>query len=256
MAMFTEVADNVYRLTIPFEDIYTTVFAVKADDKWVLFDTATYDSDVKNYILPALEELSAVPDIIFLSHAHRDHAGGLDVLLERYPFCTVMSRNASISERFCNKVYSPADGEEIASGHKAIHIPGHSRDSMGLYDSRNGILLSGDCLQVDGIFGRGKWGANITAPAAHIKAIAGLRSMGIQKVFAAHDYSPLGWRADGEEAVEAYLSACEQAIYNMRDFVMSYIQLDDEPIAEMYNSTSGKPTVGTHVFAAVRSDFC
>ena len=46
MQTITEIRPDIFRLTIPFEDIYTTVFFIRTAAGYLLFDTATYDSDI------------------------------------------------------------------------------------------------------------------------------------------------------------------------------------------------------------------
>ena len=257
MASFEMITDSIGRLTIPFEDIYTSVFLIKCGDRIVLFDTATYPSDVEDYIIPALEAAKCTPDYIFLSHSHRDHAGGLEKLMREYPDTVIVSLSKKLCEQYGSfECCAPADCEEFVPGLKAVHIPGHAQDAMGLLHVESGILLSGDCLQVEGIFGSGNWGSNITAPKKHIEAIQKLRGLCLSSIIASHDYHPCGWRADGVDEINRYLDGCVNSLYSIRDFIMSYLQLDDAPIAEMYNSSGEKPTVGAHVFKAVRTDFC
>ena len=68
--------DNIYELTIPYKDIFTTVYIVRTARGALLFDTATYDSDVEEAIIPALCELGVGKGelkYIFISHNHGDH---------------------------------------------------------------------------------------------------------------------------------------------------------------------------------------
>ena len=116
------------------------------------------------------------PCLAVATHVHFDHAGGLhqfdDVAIhaaeasalkngDSYEACCFMSR------RECGKPPAadwkprdyklrPAtptrvleDGDEIDLGDrqfKAIHLPGHSRGSIGLYDEKNGTFFSGDVI--------------------------------------------------------------------------------------------------------------
>lgn len=256
MSVFEMVNENIGRLKIPFEDIFTTVFLIKTEEGAVLFDTATYPTDADEYIVPALKAAGVDANslaYIVISHSHRDHAGGLARLLEIYPDVTVVGRSEKLrDESKAAKWIIPDDETEICGVLRTVMMTGHSPDSMGVIDTRTKTLVSGDSLQLYGIFGSGKWGANIPFPTEHFSVLDKLRSMDIESVFASHDYHSLGWRADGREAVLAYLNECAQAIYDIRDFMGAYQQLDDSAIAEMYNSASGKPRVGERIFKAVR----
>ena len=56
MEKFIELYPNIYRLSVPFESVLTSVFAVVVDGNCIIIDSATTESDVKNYILPAISE--------------------------------------------------------------------------------------------------------------------------------------------------------------------------------------------------------
>ena len=58
----------------------------------------------------------------------------------------------------------------IVDGFKAIAVPGHTPDSMSLFDVKSSTLLSGDSLQLYGIYGSCEWGANIGLVKEHIEA--------------------------------------------------------------------------------------
>jgi glyoxylase-like metal-dependent hydrolase (beta-lactamase superfamily II) len=84
---FVKEIDNIYRLKIPFESVYTSVFLIREGNKNILVDCATTADDVNGYIIPALEEIGlTIKDINFLviTHPHSDHAGGKARLLEYY----------------------------------------------------------------------------------------------------------------------------------------------------------------------------
>ena len=75
MENMLKINENIYRLTIPFKDIFTTVYVLKTDEGALLFDTATYDEDIQNYIIPFLDELEITEDMlkyVFISHTDRE----------------------------------------------------------------------------------------------------------------------------------------------------------------------------------------
>ena len=51
---FEKVIGEIYRLKIPFETVYTSVFLVASESGAVLVDCATIGADVDGYILSAL----------------------------------------------------------------------------------------------------------------------------------------------------------------------------------------------------------
>lgn len=76
---FEKECEGIYRLRIPFETVYTSVFLMKTDRGVFLVDAATTDAAVDGIILPALDEMGyALSDVrgLVLTHRHNDHAGG------------------------------------------------------------------------------------------------------------------------------------------------------------------------------------
>ena len=97
--------ENICRLTIPYKDIYTTVYTIKTDCGILLFDTGSYDEDIENYILPFLNELEITEKMlkyVFISHKHKDHAGGLNKLMEKFPDACIISLSPDIKEQYTN----------------------------------------------------------------------------------------------------------------------------------------------------------
>jgi len=255
--MFSMIDDFIGRLKVPFEDVFTTVFTVKTPKGTALIDTATYPSDVDDHIVPALKAAGITEDslkYIILTHSHRDHAGGLSRLHELYPDAVIVSKNQKLQSEYPNaKFIDPSDGEEIMDVLRIVTVMGHSKDAVAILDTRTKSMITGDSLQLYGLFGSGKWGANIRFQNEHLKELNKLRGMDIEHIFASHEYDSLGWRADGREAVRAYIDECEKALDDILGFLGAYQQLTDEIIAEMYNSSSKRPTVGTAVFTAARA---
>ena len=90
---FVEEVAGIYRLRVPFEDLYTSVFLIRTEQGDALVDSGTYPSDVTEYILPALQEfglrLADVRYLIF-THQHGDHTGGKTTLLALAPTIEVV----------------------------------------------------------------------------------------------------------------------------------------------------------------------
>ena len=75
MNRFYEELAGIYRLRVPFEAIYTSVFLIRLSTGPILVDCATTDTDVDTVILPALEEIGvslSEIDGIVLTHRHGD----------------------------------------------------------------------------------------------------------------------------------------------------------------------------------------
>ena len=75
--LFQREAEGIYRLKVPFEDLYTSVFLIISEEGRFLVDCATNAYDVDKVILPALEKMGfGLCDIsaIVVTHRHGDHA--------------------------------------------------------------------------------------------------------------------------------------------------------------------------------------
>ena len=256
MLSLTAVTPHIHRLTIPFLDVYTTVFIIDTPNGFVLFDTATYPDDAEQYILPAMRQLGIAPGslhCVAISHNHRDHAGSLARILQEFPHISVLSASTALRQQFPDAAYLCAENNaSLLDVLRVISIPGHTGDCIALLDTRTGTLLSGDGLQLYGIYGSGNWGANITHPDAHRRTIDFLRTLGLSTIIASHDYHPCGHIARGTEEIDAYLTACTNALDDIRESILQNPTLDDKALAAAYNQSSGLPTVAAHVFAAMR----
>ncbi len=198
--------DGLFRILIPFESVTTTVYVAVYEQGVAIIDSATYPTDVDTYILPALSEVGvdeAQVRYLLLTHDHGDHAGGIDRLRERLPRATVGAMFALPNAK------TLLDGELLLGGLQVVHLPGHTDTAAGFLDRRTGTLLSGDCLQLDGI---DKYRNGVSDRDAYRASIEKLKRMDIRRIVAAHEYEPLGSVADGETAVEQYLDECLRLI--------------------------------------------
>lgn len=250
----TKINENIFRLTMPYKDIFTTVYVIKTDGGVLLFDVGSYAEDIKNYILPLLCELEITLDMlkyVFISHNHLDHSGGLGELMKKFPKTCIISRSPKIKEGYINYgVLSPEDGDIVMDVLKVITVPGHTEDSAAVYDTRTKTLITGDCLQLYGIYGSGKWGSNISLTAEHTEAIVKLRQMDIDRILTAHDYHPYGYNYEGE-IVDKALDACIAPLKEIEALILCNPDADDKKICDIYNC-SDKPVIGEHVVSGVR----
>ncbi len=206
---FEPIEKGIFLLKIPFEDLYTSVYAVKAGEEIALIDTATTDFDVDTYIVPALRELikqeGGALRYILLTHSHGDHAGGARRLSSLFPLVPVCAFAPMEFPSFRRLL----DEEEMMGRLRVIHLPGHTPYSVGYFDTQSRLLLSGDCLQLRGV---GKYTNGISDRRAYLASLARLGGMEIDCIVASHDYVPLGSTARGREAVAQYLEACRSVL--------------------------------------------
>ena len=202
-ARFETVVDGIYRLNIPFDTVYTSVFLVKSESGAILVDCATTDEDVDGYIVSALCDMDIeLTDInsVVVTHNHSDHAGGLRRILCHAPNIEVVREPRQIFDGIC-----------------AYPMCGHANEMIGLFDPRTGTLISGDGLQGAGI---GMFRCSLAAGyAAYSESIARIKADArIQNILFSHAYEP--WYSNaafGREEVEKRLDDCPPcAIKEMR----------------------------------------
>ena len=137
MSEFIKESERISRLKIPFESVYTSVFLIVTEKNRILVDCATTESDVKGYIVPALQKLGyGITDInaIIITHSHGDHAGGLDTVLALAPDIKVVRKEEFLCDGICTYA-----------------LPGHTADFIGVLDETDGYLITGDGLQGAGV---------------------------------------------------------------------------------------------------------
>lgn len=194
---FNEETKDIYRLKVPFENIYTSVFLVRAPSGAILVDCATTDEDVDGYIIPALKKAGiALSDVttLVVTHKHDDHAGGLSRLLSLMPNPEVIR-----------------DVRELFDGICTYPMAGHTYDCIGVLDTRTNTLISGDGLQGAGV---DKYRCSTKSPKAYLETIERIQSdQRIENILFSHAYEP--WNKDhayGRKAVDACLSQCKKYI--------------------------------------------
>ncbi len=205
-----KIDNGIFRILIPFEELTTTVYVYVCERGVAIIDSATYASDVDEYIMPALDEINIQYNAVkylLLTHKHSDHAGGIVRLTEKFPNAIVCtSFNIDLSNRielFNDKI--------ILGNLMAIYLPGHTEHSFGFFDISTKTLLSGDCLQLNGV---GKYRNGIANIDLYISSVNKLKRMDINRIVAAHEYDPFGSTAEGKSSVLRYLNKCYEIAKN------------------------------------------
>lgn len=203
--MKTEKIDNgIYILKVPFEDLTTTVYFYKCEQEVAVIDSATFSSDVDDYIIPALNEIGVKREevkYLLLTHDHGDHMGGLKRLSEIFTDAVI---GVSFGLDLPNRT-DLIDGNTVLGSLMSVCLPGHTNHSFGFYDLKTKTLLSGDCLQLSGV---GKYRDGIWNKDLYIASINKLKNMEIERIVASHEYEPLGSIAEGKTQVIRYLDEC------------------------------------------------
>ena len=171
---FKKEEDGIYRLKIPFQTVYTSVFLVIAKDGVALVDSATTKEDVDEWICPALAELGyTLEDLTYfvLSHRHYDHDGGLPRILEICPALEVVETE-----------------KELFDGIYTYPLHGHAECCIGVLCERARTLIAGDGLQGNGLR---DYPCNVPYQAAYLQTLARVRAdERIENVLFSHGYRP------------------------------------------------------------------
>ncbi|MEK7079078.1 MAG: MBL fold metallo-hydrolase [Patescibacteria group bacterium] len=178
----------------------------------LLFDTGMGIGDIKK----AVKKITNLPILVINSHTHFDHIGG------DHQFDKIILFNHRLSQANAKKGFSqkymfgaykkksfikkpprlfsfakynikPFSWTQMVKNNdkllidpftfKIIHTPGHSPDSICLYEKNTGILLSGDTLYPGNIYLHLKE----SNTADYIKSINKLMRLTLSKIFPAHN---------------------------------------------------------------------
>ena len=194
---FYKEVEGIYRLRVPFENIYTSVFLITENEKNILVDCATTPDDVDLHIVPALKALGLeTSDIsaIVITHKHGDHAGGLERILELEPRIEVVREARAVTECI-----------------STCALNGHTLDCIGILDCRTCTLISGDAIQGAGV---DKYRCSLKDKNAYLETIECIRrdidNGKIENILFSHAYEP--WDSDRAIGALTSLSCLKDAV--------------------------------------------
>lgn len=206
MPYFEQLTYRIFRLKVPFENIFTTVFLISYEDGYMLVDCATTAEDAE-IILGAADSMGIDRNKIthiLLTHAHGDHAGGLRHLMPKLPNATVCAGSRYAADRLgLERFLLLSDGQRVADGIDAVSLSGHSSDSVGYLDTESMTLITGDAVQLCGV---GRYGCGVGDIDAYLATLEKIAGMKLDRIIVSHDYYPHGAVAEGREDINRYLS--------------------------------------------------
>ena len=166
-----KVAPNVFAIYEPHQSEETIGYLIVGNARALLFDTGMGIGDLKALTL----KLSKLPIVVLNSHTHDDHVGNNWQFDTVYGMDTEFTRrNAKGSKEDAQAEIAPGeicgslpagfdraayrtrpwrvskwlhDGDRIDLGGKIMEViatPGHTPDSISLFDRANGLLFTGD----------------------------------------------------------------------------------------------------------------
>ena len=165
------IADDLYLLR-GFPPAAFNVYAIRSGDRWVLVDTATRYAGRR-----VLRQLPGELEAIFITHAHRDHAGSMhavakqtgapvwgseedsDALEGKVPAPTNEAhRDALVNRLFAGlwKEHHPvarrlAEGDTVA-GFEVVPFPGHTPGQIGLWRETDRTVICADTMRSINLF--------------------------------------------------------------------------------------------------------
>lgn len=171
---------NIYAICEPQHFQEVNAYLILGRDKSLLLDTGMGICDIKSVV----EELYQGELMVVNSHFHFDHIGDNCKFDEVYifddPYAKAAAERGLPKEALGNQLdedmfllgypagfrpeefhIPPYKARLIGDGHifdlgdrrlKVIHTPGHSNDSIMLFDSENGILFTGDSFYLGALY--------------------------------------------------------------------------------------------------------
>lgn len=137
---------QIHRLRLPFGSGHVNAWMLESDNQLILFDTGFYAEDL---LAEIDQRFGRLPDQVFVTHAHRDHTGGILSLLQH----GILIHAQGIRETDPMK---PGDTLRIASlTISACDLAGHAIPALGyrIDGLQNPIMITGDALFAGSIGG-------------------------------------------------------------------------------------------------------
>ena len=249
MLKFEELYPNIYLLKVPFSGLWTGVMLITGEEN-CLIDSGAKDTDVDQYILPALAELGMdlhAVKWLLNTHSHGDHIGG-HARIQNLANLKVAAHGSSapkvadpvpyaIETRTKFPEHSPApqcylqgvpvdrvleDGEIIGGRLQVIHTPGHDDDCVCWYDLKTKTLITGDSIQGNGTPAQGVgFYKNLDQ---YLASLEKLQAMEIENIVCGHEYDGIGWNISGADAVKNALQCCADAVQRYQMFILGQYQ--------------------------------
>lgn len=140
-APVTDLGDDVYDLTLTREPARYRAYLFDWD-RPTLVDCGL--AATSKTLLDRIETLGVEPEQLVLTHAHPDHDGGFDAVVERFdPTTWVPEESALDANHDPDRRYSHDDA---VGPFTAVHIPGHCVDNYALVASERGLAVMGDAV--------------------------------------------------------------------------------------------------------------
>lgn len=229
------ITEHITRIWIPFKGVKTSAFIVTTTDGVAILDSGASAVDVTRYILPFLAKEQLSPSLLVASHPHNDHAGGIPALATQFPNAKIAFYDDTRLQTYPEeRRHNLSDGDLLLGCLRVVHTPGHTPDSICVFDERTRTLLTFDTTQG---FGVGRFGSGISDVPRYLASLDRMASLSAEHLVAAHDFLPIGSSAHGHDAVCRYIDGCRQSVAELTAFVANALPLSPEDISKKYVAT-------------------
>ena len=228
------ITEHITRIWIPFKGVKTSAFIVTTTDGVAILDSGASADDVVRYLLPFLAKEQLAPSLLGASHPHNDHAGGIPALAELFPNAKIAFYDHTRLQTYPEeRRHNLSDGDMLLGCLRVIHTPGHTPDSICIFDERTRTLLTFDATQG---FGVGRFGSGVSDVTHYLASLDRMAKLDASHLVGAHDFLPIGSSAHGHDAVCRYLDGCRDAIADLASFIGKHPSLPPDSITAEYLS--------------------
>ncbi|MBP3870546.1 MAG: MBL fold metallo-hydrolase [Faecalicoccus sp.] len=193
-----KINDNSWRI----EDGGVRFFVLEGKEKAAIIDTGMNLENVKEIV----ESITSLPYILINTHADRDHVHG-NKEFDSFYMHPAEYVNYSDAVKYKDRLNPIWENDCIDLGErilKVIEIPGHTPGSIGLFEEKTGILISGDPIQEHGnIFMFGPYRNMV----AYIASAKRLKQYDIKEIWPSHADFPIS-----KESIDHILEDAEDIL--------------------------------------------
>ena len=135
------ISEDIYEIDLPGEGEPYRVFLFDGESPTLIDAGSAGTADA---LCAELDRIGVEPEQLIITHAHFDHIGGLDQLVERYDPKTWVPEESQLETE--SKPDHRFSHEEAVLNFIAVHVPGHAKDNYALVDEEQNIAVLGDVL--------------------------------------------------------------------------------------------------------------
>ena len=170
----------------------TNIFFLGSSNTKIMIDAGEDVPEYEESLNKIFDTFNISISHVIITHFHHDHTDGIQYVLKRFPSVIIykfkgdgesLKSDENLQNKFGFK-YTYLKNEEIINLDeyelKIIHLPGHSDDSIGIYDSKKERLFIGDTVLGDGT------GTQITNLTLYMKSLEKILEMEIECLLPAH----------------------------------------------------------------------